>query len=584
MFGLNRWWNLTRTLITIGIICVLVLSAITTNDSAQAAGFFNRSSIPKSKGASATPVKLGGKISETSPPEVLQQLRQELEDYQPQVSILSPKQNEVLQDNAIDVQFQVKDLPIFKDEKLGLGPHLHIFVDNQPYTAIYDTSEPLILRDLSPGTHTIRAFASRPWHESFKNEGAYAQSTFHIFTKTQDNNPNPDLPLLTYSRPQGNYGAEPIMLDFYLTNAPLHFVAQEDTKDDIADWRIRCTINGSSFVIDRWQPLYLKGFKPGKNWVQLEYLDEQGNPVNNVFNNTVRLITYEPNGQDTLSKLARGDLSLAEARSIVDPNYRPEPPTPEPAPEPIPSPVPETTPTPTPTPTSPLPEPEAETEPIISTPTVPSPTTTEAPEVEATPSRETPNLETTPETEAVPSTPSEPETRSLKSEKSEQKQPKRFFDRFRRPAPNFATPAPATSEPSAPSIPPVDESSPVDEEITTPLFPSEVEIPQPDARLEVDQPEIPAESNNDAVVPLPSPEVVEETPVPSPEVPQPSSKPAQKTDFKKYFDRFRRPAPDRPETNSQNQLRLQPEKTEPTNIETHQTTDDSIPLPSQNGE
>ncbi|HAG84166.1 MAG TPA: hypothetical protein DCL61_24170, partial [Cyanobacteria bacterium UBA12227] len=177
----------------------------------------------------------------------------------------------------------------------------------------------------------LRVFASRPWHESFKNEGAYAQTTFHLFTKSAENNPSPNLPLLTYSRPQGSYGAEPIMLDFYLSNAPLHLVAQENAEDDIADWRIRVTANGQSFVIDRWQPVYLQGFQPGKNWVKLEFLDEQGNPVKNVFNNTVRLISYEPNGKDTLARLVRGELSAKAARGIIDPNYKPEPiPTPSP--------------------------------------------------------------------------------------------------------------------------------------------------------------------------------------------------------------------------------------------------------------
>jgi len=39
---------------------------------------------------------------------------------------------------------------------------------------------------------------------------------------------------------------------------PLHLVAQDNPNDDIADWRIRCTINGNSFVLDRWEPVYLK--------------------------------------------------------------------------------------------------------------------------------------------------------------------------------------------------------------------------------------------------------------------------------------------------------------------------------------
>jgi hypothetical protein len=199
-----------------------------------------------------------------------------------------------------------------------MGPHLHLIVDNEPYIAVYDVTQPITLENLAPGTHTLRVFASRPWHESFKNEGAYAQTTFHIFTKTNDNSPDPNLPLLTYSRPKGNYGAEPILLDFYLTNAPLHIYSPEGGDlNPMADWRIRVTINGESFLLDRWQPVYLKGLEKGGNWVKLEFLDADGNPVKNVFNDTARLITYTPDGTDTLSKLVRGELNAELARAIV---------------------------------------------------------------------------------------------------------------------------------------------------------------------------------------------------------------------------------------------------------------------------
>lgn len=340
------------------------------------------------------------KIAEVSPPIVIQELRQAIESYQPQVSILSPQADEVFEDNTVTVQFQVQDLPIFKNPDLGLGPHLHVFLDNHSYQAVYDVNEPLVLKDLDPGTHTLRAFASRPWHESFKNEGAYAQTTFHIFTKTDDNNPKANLPLLTYSRPQGSYGAEPIMLDFYLTNAPLQAIAPENPEDNLADWNIRCTINGESFIIKQWQPIYLTGFKPGKNWVELELLDKQGNPIENVFNNTARLITYEPNGQDALSKIVRGDITSQEARGIVDRNYiaKPVEPSVTPTPEPTATPTPEaiTAPEPTKEETAPtkntqieVKEPEAEETPQpagfynrVRT----SPTTTETKESNASPS------------------------------------------------------------------------------------------------------------------------------------------------------------------------------------------------------
>lgn len=316
-------------------------------------------------------------IAEVSPPPVLQELRPFLETYQPQVKILSPRPDEVLQDNQVSVKFQVNDLLLFKNKALGLGPHLHVILDNAPYQALYDPEKPVVFENLEPGTHTVRAIASRPWHELFKNDGAFAQVTFHVYAKTPDNRPIRNQPLLTYSRPVGVYGAEPIMLDFFLTNVPLHLIAQESNTDDISDWRIRATVNGESFIIDQWQPIYLKGFKPGKNWVQLELLNEDGEPIPNAFNNTVRVLNYEPGGSDALSRLVRGDLSVDEARAIVDPSYKPAPkplPTPPIKESPTPTPTPTPTPIPTPTPAQKSPAPVPIEPPA--TP-VPAPTPTE---------------------------------------------------------------------------------------------------------------------------------------------------------------------------------------------------------------
>ncbi|NET24287.1 hypothetical protein [Okeania sp. SIO1I7] len=260
------------------------------------------------------------KIFEVSPPEIIQQLRQAIDIYKPQVTIQSPQPEQIFEDNTITVQLQVKDLPIFKSE-LDLGLYVEVILDNKPYKKIYDLNQPLILSDLEPGTHTLKVFACRPWDESFKNEGAYAQTTFHIFTKTTNNNPAPSLPLLTYNSPLGEYGAEPILLDYYLTNAPSHLVAQEDPEDEIVDWRIRVTVNGTSFITDQWQSIYLQGFHPGKNWIELEYIDDEGNALNEIYNSTIGLISYEPGGQDTLSKIIAGEISLKEVYSIVDPEY-----------------------------------------------------------------------------------------------------------------------------------------------------------------------------------------------------------------------------------------------------------------------
>jgi hypothetical protein len=434
-----RWRGMARTL-SVSLVLAMLL---------------NLGGVAPSWAAPKNATKLAGKISEASPPEVIQQLNPLLGKYQPQVSIVSPRQNEVLDDNTVSVKFNVKDLPLYKkDEKLGLGSHLHVFLDDQPYQAVYDVSQPVVLKDLAAGTHTLRAFASRPWHESFKNDGAYAQTTFHVFTKTPNNNPDPKLPLLTYSRPQATYGAEPILLDFYLTNAPLHLVAQEDDKDDVADWRVKVTVNGDSFTLDRWQPIYLKGFKPGKNWVQLEYVDEKGNPVQNVYNNTARVFNYEPNGQDTLSKIVRGEIPFNQAVSIVDPNYKPVVETPKIAPTPEPIPV-----------APPVEEKPTELE-VKETPTSieKTPKPAEAPKPQGgffnrfkrSEPNVTPTLEPSPEPEKVIEPPAttapespEPETPAIVA--PAEKPQGGFFDRFKRPsAPPIVVPSPepeVTTEP-----------------------------------------------------------------------------------------------------------------------------------------
>ena len=258
-------------------------------------------------------------LAETPQPKIIKKLNQQLEQYQPQVKIIAPRPGKIFEQTNVDVELDVKDLPIFKDEKLKLGNHLSLILDNEVAQKIYDLTTPIVLKDLSPGTHTIRVFATRPWGESFKNNSAYAQTTFSVLTETNNNSPDPNLPLLTYNNPTGTYGAEPFLLDFYLTNAPLHALAQNDPKVD--DWQIRATVNGASFLIENWQPIYLEGLNVGENWIQLELIDEAGNNIENTFNNTVRVIDYNPQQIDTLSKLLADKISLVEAQPIVEQSY-----------------------------------------------------------------------------------------------------------------------------------------------------------------------------------------------------------------------------------------------------------------------
>ena len=261
------------------------------------------------------------KIKPVDPPALINELAPWLDSNVPQVQIRQPKADQVVESTTVDVRLDVQDLPIYKDETWLMAPHLELFLDNQFYSSVYDLEQPVILEQLSPGTHTLRVFAARPWHESFKNVGAYDQITFHVFAQTDENTPAAQQPLLTYGSPIGRYGAEPILLDFYLTDAPLHQVAQDNPA--IADWRVRYTINGDSLTLKTWQPTYITGLRPGQNWVQLTLVDDEDNPIEGVFNNTVRLIDYDSTLDDTLAKIVRGELTLEEVGRIIDPTYEP---------------------------------------------------------------------------------------------------------------------------------------------------------------------------------------------------------------------------------------------------------------------
>jgi hypothetical protein len=177
-----------------------------------------------------------------------------------------------------------------------MGNHLHVILDNEPYEACYEVTQPFVLQKVAPGPHTLRVFASRPWHESYKNSGAFQSVSFTVrgdeksksATTESMGEVDPTKPLMTYSRPKGEYKAEdadPIMIDFWLSNARL--------KGDGGELRIRYFIDDDDpRYIDKWEPVWLKGWTPGKHTVRLELLGADQYPIQKgAYNITTREIT-----------------------------------------------------------------------------------------------------------------------------------------------------------------------------------------------------------------------------------------------------------------------------------------------------
>ncbi len=164
------------------------------------------------------------------------------------------------------------------------GQHIHNIVDNQPYTAHYETE---FTKDLEEGEHVILSFLSRSYHESLKHKGAYDLRKVTAGRPTQTLDIDLDAPNMFYSRPKGEYvgkEAEKVMLDFYLVNTDLSTTGN----------KVRATINGSEFMLDRWMPYIMEGLPMGENTIKLELVDNNGNVLPGPYNSVTRTFTLKP--------------------------------------------------------------------------------------------------------------------------------------------------------------------------------------------------------------------------------------------------------------------------------------------------
>lgn len=262
--------------------------------------------------------------------------RGEQDQAQPALSFASPREGATITGSTVEVKLnlsgELKGYKPMKDPATGMGNHIHVILDNQPYEAYYDLAQPFELRNVTEGKHTLRVFASRPWHESYKNATAFQMVTFTVkgggdtakptttatgqkmadnknTTMTTNSTMNAPAaparegkdmaqsaggdvdakkPLLTYSRPKGEYKGDDtnaIMIDFWLLNAKL--------QGDGGEYRVRYSVDGGEAkFLDKWEPIWLTGWTAGKHTVKLELVDKTGAAVENGgYNTTTREIT-----------------------------------------------------------------------------------------------------------------------------------------------------------------------------------------------------------------------------------------------------------------------------------------------------
>ncbi len=295
-------------------ISAVVLSVLLMVASGCTSGTSARGS--RSEPSPVTSSKPSGQLQEVAPPGAVQQVRERLNDLAPQIEVLSPANDSTLPAGPWTLKLKVQDWPLYDDETNGLGPHLVVQLDDQPPRRISSAAEAqgLSMPELSPGSHRLTVFAARPWGEVVKAPGASQQLRLHRVARNPSQLPASGSPQLIAASPSDLQHNEPVLIDWLLIDAPLQHL-----RDDDARWRLRVSVNGDSFLVDRQTPLWLKGLKRGSNAVQLELLDGRGDPLNPPFNSVVREVVIDSSPRPSWQQASLSAQGLAALSGSPEP-------------------------------------------------------------------------------------------------------------------------------------------------------------------------------------------------------------------------------------------------------------------------
>lgn len=269
-----------------------------------------------------------GALQEVAPPQLVQDLRTRLDQRNPQVLILAPADGALLPAGPWSLELQVQDWPLADAGPLGLGPHLVVQLDDAPPLRISDATAArhLAMPPLNPGSHRLTVYAARPWGEVVKSPGASRQIRLDRVAANPQQVPAPGSPQLLAAPASPGPSQEPVLIDWLLIDAPLQHL-----RDDDGRWRVRVSVNGDSFLVDRQTPLWLQGFHGGSNAVQLELLDGRGEPLNPPFNSLMEEVVIQAG---PAAAWQRPSLTALEQAQLL--GEAPLPPEPRPAPSPAP--------------------------------------------------------------------------------------------------------------------------------------------------------------------------------------------------------------------------------------------------------
>jgi len=227
------------------------------------------------------------------------------------LTVISPAADEVVNADSVMVRVSLTGVelkaPTPGEQSKGInfsndGQHIHVIIDDKPYMAMYQ-QDSFSVGALDPGAHTLRAFPSRSWHESIKVPAAFVAHTFYVKEKSGEPKLKAGEPLLTYSRPKGDYKGDDtkrVLLDFYLTNAEL----------GPDKYKVVASIDGEvKDTLTEWVPYFIEGLADGEHTVSLQLIGPDGQPVPGEFNAPRQTIRVNP--AETASAAPATDTGMA---------------------------------------------------------------------------------------------------------------------------------------------------------------------------------------------------------------------------------------------------------------------------------
>ena len=201
------------------------------------------------------------------------------------LSLNNPEGGSALEEGAVSFSFNVEggdyvlgsqttDAEIKGCANSGKGQHIHLILNNEPYSAHYEAG---FEKELDAGSYVALAFISRSYHESLKHEGAAVLTQFSVGGAEVESF-DLEAEHLFYSRPKGNYEGEAVnkvMLDFYLVN----------TEIDEGGNYVQVTIDDeTTFKIVKWVPYFMEGLSLGDHKIKIELMNAEGVNIEGPFN------------------------------------------------------------------------------------------------------------------------------------------------------------------------------------------------------------------------------------------------------------------------------------------------------------